>query len=1292
MKLSRRDRAAGSALSGLASLLLAAALPACGPRLGGPSSASVTELRASTRDGADEQTLARWLLAELISHGGTAEGAKKARAQLDQAGSEHYLAHLARGLDDRLHGKMRTAPDHFLAALEGAREEDSPEARLVAWFAATQNNGALRPADSWPKLAPRVQALIEKPGGIGWRARAQLVEWWLDQSARAATPVPDDSVQRLGCVTAVRFAGPFGTPAPIHLSRQFAPEVPGPWPRRWPADERTGIAAEVLPSLSRGCEVLASVAVNRGVFYAETYLELGEAADVILAAQGALALWVDDRLVLDRDPRTWGVWPKFGVQLRLEPGRHRVLARLSEARTLLRALRTDGTPLVATASTDAAAPYTLEAPEALADPNDLMAFIGPEGVSGSPDDVTRFIAAELAHLEGEDDVASVLMTPLTEPPDKASGVSLGTLGEWVPSDPVVARSEATDRSRALYEAAVAKDPELWRAQLGLGLAKANAGSLADAVAPLRELTRRFPDVPAVWNALGIVLGRLGWQPEQRRVLLEMAQRFDDPGALDAAASILDLRGDRAGADAAVAEVQALDAGNDIALGRAMRRRDYTAALSELERLEQRTPHRRAELERKRREVQLAAGDPSATEPLLASAVEAAPENGAARLALADARWARGDADALSRGLAEATLEGADSAPLAQALDAVEARSDFSPYRLDGVQVIAAYEKAGRHQSATAARVLDYAAVWVHADGSSRMLEHEIVRIQSAEAISKFAEHRKLEGLVLNMRVIKKNGRTLEPEPVAGKPTVTFPHLELGDYIETEHVQGFPALEHGRVYPGLRWFFREEDVAYARSEFVLIAPSERELDIEVTGDVPEPELTREGSFVTRRWRVDESPAAPVEPLSAPVQEFLPSVRVGWGDDIQRRLGILAEQVADTSPIDPRIAALAREVGGPATASPIERARLAYRWVQDNVKDGQETDARKVLTSKNGNRWSALRMLLRALDIPVSYLVVKNRLAAPAPGPMWEAESFNVPLLYVGGGAGGAAEADGKATAGGAAAGGTAAGGMAESAWLTLSEQFAPFGYVPVEARGMPAYELALDGQRPLTVPAVGDQDRLEYEGKVRLGPDGSARLALRQRFVGKYAIRLRAGLTQVPEGRLPEILEGRLLGQALPGAQLFGHSIEGQSDLDAPLVVEMQAAVGKFAEVGPDRIVIEPPLMPRLTRLATLPERQTPLLIREAMHQSARLEIAIEPGTEVWGLRQGEVREGEYRVTARDSVSGGTLVLDREVSIAAGRVSPADYPRFLAFTREAEQLLAQPIVLTRGGARPEAPKP
>jgi tetratricopeptide (TPR) repeat protein len=1250
--MKRRSRSARPA----ASLLVALALGACGPRAPAAGGASVGELRASSAGSADDETLARWLLAELISPGGSSDGAARARQKLDQNRASHYLADLARGLDDRVHGRLMTAPGFFLGALTGARDEVSPEARLVAWFSAAQLAQNSRSAEVWPELEPRVRELIERPGGIGWRARAQLVELWLAQSARGAAP-DVDAVERLGCVTAVRFAGPFGSPAPVHLHRHWPAELPGPWPQRWPADAATGLGPTVSPSLARGCEVLLDGAVNQGVFYAESFLTLAEPADLILAAQGALALWVDDRLVLDRDPRTWGVWPKFGVALRLGAGRHRVLARLSEGRTLLRALRLDGTPLEVHAGTEAAAPYALAAPQPLADPNDLMRFIGPAGVSGDPDDVTRYIAAELAHLEGEDDVSSVLMQPLTEPPERASGVSLAGLADWVQGDPLVGRSEASDRSRALQSAAIAKDAGLWRPQLGLAIAKASGGNLADAVAPLRELTQRFPDVPAVFNALGIVLGRLDWRPEQRAVVLQMAERFADPEALEAAATFLDQRGEPERAEAAARRALSLDAGNDVQLARALRRRDYPAALAELDRLQRQLPYRRAELERKRLEVLLAAGDPSVEERLLEATIEAAPENGNARLALADARFARGDADALQRSLAEATLAGADPEPLARAIDAAQALRDFSPYRLDGRQIIAAYEKADRHQSASAARVLDYAAVWVHADGSSRMLEHEIVRIQSTDAISKFAEQERLDGLVLAQRVIKRNGRTLEPEPVAGKPTVTFPHLEIGDYIETEHVVAAPALEHGRFYGGMRWFFREENVAYARSEFVLIAPRERQLDLELTGDVPEPRLEESGSFVVRRWRVDESPAAPDEPLAAPVQEYLPSVRVGWGDGIERRLRLLSEQVADTSAIDPRIAALASEIA--ADADPMQRARKAYRWVQDNIKDGQEMDARRVLTARAGNRWSALRMLLRALDVPVSYLVVKNRLAPPSPGPMSEADAYNVPLLYVGEGPG--------------------------AAWLTAQEQYAPFGYVPVEARGMPAFQLSIDGQKALTVPPAGDQDRLEYEGKVVLGAGGAARLALRQRFVGKYAIRLRGGLTQVPEGRLHEIIESRLLGQALPGAELLDFRVEGQDDLDAPLVVEMVAGVRNFAEVDAQRSVIEPPLMPRLTRLATLPERQTPLLIRESMHQSARLEIALEPGTQVWGTRQGTVESGEYSVVARDAVEGDVLVIDREVSIAAGRVSPADYGRFQRFTREAEELLSQPIVLTRAGA-------
>ena len=68
---------------------------------------------------------------------------------------------------------------------------------------------------------------------------------------------------------------------------------------------------------------------------------------------------------------------------------------------------------------------------------------------------------------------------------------------------------------------------------------------------------------------------------------------------------------------------------------------------------------------------------------------------------------------------------------------------------------------------TAARVLDYSAIWVHPDGSSDMLEHEILRIQAQEEIGRESEQPPPTGLVLHLRVIKPDGRSSSPSRSQG---------------------------------------------------------------------------------------------------------------------------------------------------------------------------------------------------------------------------------------------------------------------------------------------------------------------------------------------------------------------------------------------------------------------------------------------------------------------------------------------------------------------------------------------
>lgn len=1224
---------------------------------------SLTSLRGQSAADLSTNEVARQLLLEMLAPAGRAETALALRQQLDrrtlgeqQAGA--FWLHFARGFDDSSHGRLAEAPAHFLRAVLAASRASGPEARMVAWLSASRALALRRhDPDLWKKMGSGVRALIETPGGIGWRARAQLVQWWLEEmSATGSRPV-DPSQHQLGCVTNLEMAGSFSSGAAVHLVRSYAAEQPGAWPRRWQADPVTGVVPRVVSTVSRGCEVVVDEQTEPGVYYVETYLELAKAQSLIVAVRGALSVWVDDHPVLNRDPRTWGIWSKFGVQMHLEAGRHRLVARLSEGNTLVRVLRPNGTPLPLSASTDAAGGYLLAAPQLEEDPNDLLPYLQVDGQGPrAMDPLMRYVVARLAHLEGDSDVATVIVEPLVEPVDQAAGPLLSSVAEWVAADPVMSRETARDRAGQLHAQAVQRDEHLWRSQLSLALRNAGAQGLADTVEPMRQLVERFDQVPLLGRTLGTIYGKLGWRADQERLVFsQLAQYPRDLEVLVSALPIVEATGQWDRAQKVRAVVAQLDPDNELLLEQLRGRRDFPGALRELQRLMRRRPDQNRRLSQQRASVRVEAGLAGAVQEQVEVQLARAPTRGEGWLARGDLLWAENQPDALREMLGRATEAGADTRGLARAIDTVDARTDFAPYRIDGAEVVRQFEATGVRQQGTAARVLDYAAIWVHSDGSSRMLEHEILRVQSAEAIGKFAEHRALLGLVLQMRVIKPDGTFLEPETVAGKPTVTFPHLEVGDYIETESLQSFRAQENGRHYGGMRWYFREEDVAYAHSELLVISPEHRQIDIELTGDVPPVEIRREGMFTVRRWQVNQSPAATAEPLSPPVSEFLPSVRIGWGHGLERRLQRMAEQTQSMVPVDPRVRQVAEQIaGGSGVDQPVERARKLYRWVQDNVSKGESQDGRQAVLGKQGSRWQALQELLRALAIPVETAVVKNRLAAPNLGALSESETYAVPLLWLGTGG--------------------------DGTWLTVQEKYAPFGYVPAEARGMKGYLLSVGGSTPIVVPAVGYRDQLRYQADIRLDAEGHAKVSLRQTLEGKYAVRMRGGLDQVPEAQLREVVESRLLARALPGARLSTYRLIDREDLEKPLVIEMEATLSGFAELRAGQLIIDPPLMPRLSQLTSLPVRNTSLLIREAMHQHTELTIALPRGAKVLSLQRGTLQRRGHHVAARDRLEGARLVLDREVSLKAGRVAVAEYQKFKQFTNNSEVLLSAPLVI------------
>jgi len=1244
-------------LSRAAAFALALSLVGCAASTKNANTEGVETLRKKGESSADSAVVSRWLVAELISPGGSAERAARAKARLESLGAKDMVGHFALGLEASSHGQFRMVSDHFLEALKAARESEDARAPFIAWYAAHQAVAYRHNASNlWQRWKPFVEATLRDPRNIGWRAREELVDWWRIEAFQEAQKGFDDSAADLhGCAKKLRLAGPFGRNVATDALRSFPAELPGPWPRRWDPEPSVGESPRVVASKHTGCSFSIDEPVGPGVYYAETYLDLPDDQELLVASQNTFAIWIDDHRVLGKSPRVWGVWTELGVRVKLVKGRHRVLVQLGEPQVALRFLHPDGRPLAAVTSDDPTAPYSLVAPEVVDGANVFDSFVKNGTLRDPHDDLLRFTGAFLANLEGQADVASVMLEPLLSDPSRATGVVLDAAASFASGDPLFAQSQRRDLTRELREQALNKDNRLWNSELALAIWEAEKSGMTEGVRRVAALVDAFPEVPDMLTALASMYNDLGWTSENSSSVRELAKRFpEDPDALTAAVAAFDAIGETKTADALVERVKKLDPDSEIVLSRALAQQDYKTALAELKRIGERRPERKDITERIY-DVMVRAGNEKESWNKLEAAIKQDPRNERARLDLADARYAAGSRDALTKALVDAVQNGAPTGMLEQALDLVEGLSELEPYRLKTQPLIDEYEKSGTVLPGTAARVLDYAAFWVHADGSSRMLEHELIKVQSAEAITSMAEQQLQGGLILHLRVIKKDGSILEPELIEGKQTVTMPHLEVGDYIETERIESNAGDgQRGLSYQGPRWFFREENIAYARSELVVISPKSKPLLIETRNDVPQPEVKDNGPLVVRRWIVHNSPAAPVEPFGAPVTEFLPSVQLGWGVSLNDSLRSMSDAVADVTPVDPRITRIAQHiVDGVPENQRSERAKRLYRWIVANVQEGDESDGRRVIVGKNGNQWRGYIALCRALGIPVNYAVAQNRLSLPPSGPFSEAALFTQPLLHV--------------------------SGDKEPIWLSFGGKYTPFAYVPAEARGMPAYVLTDEKPISAQVPNAGALDNVRYAGVFRVAADGSAELELEQSFFGKFAMGLRNALAEIPEEQLRDVLESRLLGPELRGLELTSYAIDHFDDLDNPLVIRAKAKIPGFAQRSGDLLLISPPFGPHISQLAALPQRQTPLLMVEATHREINLRIILPPGAVLASdVAPVTISDGDRSVQVSDTVKGSELSLVRTVNLPAGRVQPRDYPRFLTFARRADEALYQSV--------------
>jgi hypothetical protein len=435
---------------------------------------------------------------------------------------------------------------------------------------------------------------------------------------------------------------------------------------------------------------------------------------------------------------------------------------------------------------------------------------------------------------------------------------------------------------------------------------------------------------------------------------------------------------------------------------------------------------------------------------------------------------------------------------------------------------------------------------------------------------------------------------------------------------------------------------------------MVTPKDRELEVETRGDVPASQRKDLGLFVERRWRIDLSPPAQLEPESPPITEFLPSVRVGWGVSLEATLARLVDLAQDDTPLDPRLAAKARDVVRSVPAGALdERARKIYRWVADHIQDGKEVDGRRVMTGGTGSRQAAFRYMLRLVGIQSDLALVKNLLATPPLGKMSEVDEYDTLVLRLS----------------------TEHGHR----WMVVRDKFAPYGYVPAELRDQPAVVLVPGTPRD-SVRAPGATDGASYEGRASVREDGSGTLEATLTFTGNRAIAWRNALDKIAQAKLYDFVEREVIAPSFDGGHVRELFIDGKDELDKPLVVRLSAEIPRVAKLMRGGLVLQPPFAPSLAQLATLPERHTPLLRRGAWNTEVRLRVVLPDGAKMPSeVPKADVRYGEALVSVKDTVNGRAIDFERTIDIPAGRVQPgAEYAAWLKFVQGADALVARDV--------------
>lgn len=1157
-------------------------------------------------------------------------------------------------------GDFESSAEFFSQAVVSSLDWDDPLRDAVAEM-------SLASLDSMDPYAPGYEATLGElhedtlPGLYTSTDAAYFVALksrirWLARAGRF-----EDSralMQQGGCLTKWRATGPFGQTELLHYDDHHPPESDFPWKTAYQLRPGTDPTATFEAS-SFYCNVSIEPddSVMGGTYYAATDLSVKRSGRYVfrLYSPHTTTVIMDgaDLLTVDRRYEYEPSVVLFTVDL--SRGEHRLTLKLGTRDSM------PGFSMMVKEASSTSPDPGLENPivsrshgqgfSALAPPPAgarRIAMVEP----GS--DLEAFLASETALVRGNSPRARTLLEPLFE--EHPSSLTLLTRSMTIAlNDPFVPYALRMNRLRVLTEEAIRAHPTLWPAHMLLARLEAGQDRTEKALDVLENAIQVAGDVPGFHVQLADLYASKGWVGESVASLSKAAELLEgNCNAHRHEMRIAETFGDLDGVEHWASQVVACDATDTALFEILMRREKFEQAALEQKRLQGLFPDQDSNL-LDDAAMDLTLGHRQAYMDNLLDYHELHPTSYLALAKLVDEHVAAGDrGEAID--LLEKARVGLDGPTddISQMIAFIEGTDYLYPFRRDALTSIAAYEAVVDETSQPATpsvEILDHVTHRIFRDGSSLTRYHSVRKLLTKEGVEENSEFIAPPGAaVIQLRTIKADGRMLTPESIAHKMTISFPFLEPGDYTEAEWIQ---AVGPSYIYDGGfsldRWYFQILDLVLHLSEMIVVAPAEMPLEINPRGTPPPVQETTQGPLKILRWTAHDMPHRKAEPGAPNLSEFLPSLQLSHNTSWERYFQWIADMLVDRNVASPALKARVAELVQDIDEDDVQgRARAIFRWVNDEIDegDGLDTPVSYILEERMGNRARLLHVMLREAGVPSELWLVRT---AHADHTKTQIPSFNVYtklLVKVG------------------------------DDWLLPFARTTPYGALPFDVRGEKAVRLFPDRAHDLTPGQDRFDDAHSRHLDITVLPSGRSKVRLTETYRGINAAMMRVGLDSLPEAELDKAIETAYLAAMFNGASLTSLSLPDLEADDDEMTLEIAFTLPAMPGPVPGAIALGPFLKSYLSKIWTsLPKRNFPLLVEEPT--DAEVHVVVDTGGK-WTVFQPPSPSTELSTstgarfvqTVEDDED--ELVLEREIHVPAGRISPEDYGEFLDFTTKVDE--------------------